>query len=133
MKQIAFILLMFMTTLGVKAQTIKYIPAMKSYVGEWKCEQGDVEMILVIEKVGTNIRVKYKAVNYENGRPRTYYTDYQKVTWANGKFTFSYITEEGLTIKDVASLKNNVLTLMYYCYKGNVLKSKSEIGKFHNW
>jgi hypothetical protein len=54
MKQIAFILLMLMTTLGVKAQTIKYIPAMKSYVGEWKCEQGDVEMILV-DSIGESV------------------------------------------------------------------------------
>ncbi len=115
---------------------------MKPFIGEWVRESGQVTKTLVIEKVGTNkVTAKYKAVNYEDGRPRTFYTDYEKIQWSNGKFIFSYKSDDpdrNLLIKNIATIKGKTLTLLYQCWEGSAsgyqLKWEQEIGKFHvNW
>lgn len=142
MKHIIIIILVCFCALISKAQTINYVPAMKPFIGEWVHESGQVTMTLVIEKVGTNkVTAKYKAVNYEDGRPRTFYTDYEKIQWSNGKFIFSYKSDDpdrNLLIKNIATIKGKTLTLLYQCWEGSAsgyqLKWEQEIGKFHvNW
>ena len=110
---------------------------MKPYIGEWVCENGDGTMTLVIEKVGSNkVTAKYKAVNYEDGRPRTYYTDFEKIQWNNGKFILSYTSYDSNTIiKDVVSLRGNTLTIMFQSWtktaKGYTLQWEDELVKFY--
>lgn len=138
MKKYVIMILMCFVVFICNAQSISYVPTMKPYLGEWVCEDGSVTKILLIEKVGNRVTAKYKAVNYEDGRPRTFYTDYEKIQWRNGKFIFSYKSDDSnrdLLIKDIATIKGKNLTLTYQCWKnsqnGYTLKWEEEIGKFH--
>ncbi len=114
---------------------------MKPFIGEWKCEANNVEMFLVFEKVSnTRVRVKYKAVNYEGGRPATFYSSWDKMEYKNGKIILTkHDTVNGLQLRyvETASIKNGELTLLYQCYektsKGYILKYEDIIGRFHDW
>ena len=131
----SFIVLFF----AINAQTISYSSQMKPFIGEWVCEQGEVTMILKIEKVNsTQVTAKYKAINYEDGRPRTFYTDFEKIIWDNGKFIFTSTgdySDKDLIFKNIATLKDQTLILVYQCWEkigGNYkLMVEQEIGKFH--
>lgn len=142
MKKYILTIFLCFTALFCNAQIIAYNVAMKPYIGEWVCEKGQVVMTLVIEKVGNNkVMAKYKAVNYEDGRPRTFYTDYEKIQWKNGHFIFSYKSDNpdrDLLIKDIATIRGKKLTLNYQCWEGSSsgykLKWEEVIGVFHiNW
>lgn len=139
MRTILMLLIVFVCAICGYPQTITYTPAMKPYIGEWVCEQGEVTLTLVIEKVGTNkVSAKYKATNYEDSRPRSFYTDYERIQWSDGHFIFSYTSDDpnrDILIKEVATLKNKTLTLMFQSWEGTPngyrMKWEKEIGKFH--
>lgn len=138
MKKYVIAILLIFVAVFCSAQSISYVPAMKPYLGEWVCEKGSVTMTLVIEKVGNTVTAKYKAVNYEDARPRTFYTDYETIQWRNGVFIFSYksdAADKDLLIKEIVSLKGKNITITLQCWErtqnGYVLRHEQEIGKFH--
>ncbi len=118
---------------------VKYTSAMKPFLGEWVCQEDGVEMVLTIDRdSNNNITVDYKAINYEDGYPRTFYTYFDEIKWKNGSFIFSYESDDpyrDLLIKDIAKISGRRLTLYYQCWEygpnGYGLKWKDTIGTFY--
>lgn len=141
MKKFILILCATLICILANAQTATYVAGMKPFIGEWKCEQGSVEMTLIFQKVSkTTVKVKYKAVNYEDGRPKSFYSSWDKMEYKNGKILLTKtetVNGRKLRYVETATIKNDELTLYYQSYEytgsGYELKCENTIGVFHNW
>lgn len=123
------------------AQTIKYTPAMKPYIGEWTQNLSVTTLYLRIEKIETDkVTIKHKAVNHDGKNDVSFYTDYEKIEWTGQGFKCSYKAddpEHDLLIVDTYILKGSKIIATYYCYEqrnGKYTKVyEAPLGDYHNW
>ena len=134
-----FVFLIFVQVCS--AQTVKYVPAMKPYIGEWTQTKPVVTLYLRIEKTTTDkVTIKHKAVNHDGINDMAFYTDYEKIEWMGNGFKCSYKSDNpdhDLLIVDTYILKGSKIIATYYCYErrnGKYTKVyEAPLGDYYSW
>lgn len=133
----------FPTTYLCLAQSVKYQPAMKPFLAEWKCTEPSVTLHLRIEKISADrVTVKYKAVNHDGINDMAFHQNYDKIEWIGNGFKCSKKGDDpnydiNCLYVDTFIMKGNRIIGTYRAYElvnGKYVETGVfSIGEFYNW
>ena len=138
MKKIILLFIGLILGLTLNAQSVAYKAAMKPYLGEWVQHKSGVTMHLKIEKSGSKVTLKYKAVNTEDGSPKTYYSSFKNVKWTGNGFKCTKTTDDGyIIVETFTKIDSNTINGRFQSFsKANgklIPRLDEDLGDFHNW